>query len=54
MKMATQFFEIKISNPNTKKVYEIERRFSDFADLYDQIFYNHPGYILYPFPNKTL
>lgn len=52
MKVATQIFDIKISNPNKNpiKAYAIQRRFSDFVDLYEQLFYNQPGYILLPFP----
>ena len=50
--MATQIFTIKITNKNRNDLQDfvIERRFSDFADLYDQLFYNQPGYILFPFP----
>lgn len=56
--MSTQIFTIKITNKNKNKNdlqdFVIERRFSDFADLYDQLFYNQPGYILFPFPEKSL
>lgn len=56
MGVATQIFALKLtdSNPNPAHEYELERRFSDFADLYEQLFYNQPGYILHPFPEKTL
>ena len=41
-------------NEGTQEEYQIERRYSDFAELYESVFYNQPGYILHPFPGKNL
>lgn len=54
MKVETHFYTLEVQDPNQKRQYQIERRFSDFLDLHETIFYNHPGYILPPFPGKTL
>lgn len=54
MKIQTQIFNLEISNEAKHEEYQIQRRFSDFADLYEEVFYNHPGYIMYPFPGKNL
>lgn len=54
MKIETQIFNLDINNEAKHEEYQVQRRFSDFADLYEEVFYNHPGYILYPFPGKNL
>lgn len=53
MKMQTQIYIIDVNNPNTRSEYQIQRRFSDFVDFYESIFYLHPGHILGPFPDKN-
>jgi hypothetical protein len=34
--------------------YQIERRYSEFEELYEEIFYNYPGCIVAPFPGKNI
>lgn len=52
MKMETQIFSVEVKDANKGETYQIERRFSDFLELYEAIFYNQPGYILSSFPGK--
>lgn len=49
-----KIFHLEISNEAKHEGYQIQRRFSDFADLYEEVLYNHPGDIMYPFPGKNL
>jgi hypothetical protein len=51
--MKTQLFALEIAIPGAEP-YQIERRYSDFLDLYEGLFYNQPGFILMPFPGKGL
>lgn len=54
MKIETQIFILEVSKPGPEKDYQIERRYSDFVEFYEALFYNHPGYVLAPFPGKGL
>lgn len=54
MKLETQVFLLEVFKSGGLKDYQIERRYSEFVQLYDQLFYNYPGYILAPFPDKGL
>jgi hypothetical protein len=52
MKLETQLFSVEVKAAAFQSDYQIERRYSEFVDLYEMLFYNQPGYILAPFPSK--
>lgn len=52
LKIQTQIFKIDVMRKS--KQYVIKRRFSQFHTLQKLIRHYYPGYILYPFPEKSI